>query len=74
MTYCRRSIESIASLFDPEVAFTNDEPLPRPLLNADLSRLPSLVLNKQGEVEGADQPSFVDNLAKLVAHGALRII
>jgi hypothetical protein len=61
-------------LFDAEAPFSADEPLPRPLLNADLSRIPTLVLNKQGEVEGADQPAFMDNVFRLVASGSFKMI
>jgi hypothetical protein len=71
---CRRAVENVHAFFDPEAPFLPDEPLPRPLLNADLSRIPSLALNKQGEMEGADQAAFADGLIKLVANGALKMI
>jgi hypothetical protein len=71
---CRRAIENVAFLFDPETSFSFDEPLPRPLLNADLSRIPTLVLNKQGEVEGIDQPAFLESLLRLIASGSLKMI
>jgi hypothetical protein len=44
------------------------------LLNIDLSRIPSLVMNKHGEVEGASQPSFVNSILRLVASGAARML
>jgi hypothetical protein len=71
---CRRAIENVALLFDPETSFSFDEPLPRPLLNADLSRIPTLVLNKQGEVEGIDQPAFLESLLRLIASGSLKML
>jgi hypothetical protein len=71
---CRRALENVITLCDSEVSFVPDEPLPRPLLNADLSRIPSLVLNKQGDVEGADQPAFVESVLRLIASGALKMI
>ncbi len=71
---CRRAIENVGLLFDPEAAFSVDEPLPRPLLNADLSRIPTLVLNKQGEVEGVDQPAFMESVLRLVASGSLKML
>lgn len=71
---CRRAIENVALLIDPETPFSFDEPLPRPLLNADLSRIPTLVLNKQGEVEGIDQPAFIESLLRLIASGSLKMI
>jgi hypothetical protein len=51
-----------------------DKPLPRLLLNADLSRIPSLVMNKYGEVEGVSKPSFADSILWLVASGAARVL
>jgi hypothetical protein len=74
LAWCRRAIENVVLLFDAEAPFSADEPLPRPLLNADLSRIPTLVLNKQGEVEGADQPAFMDNVFRLVASGSFKMI
>lgn len=71
---CRRAVESVVLLFDAEAPFSSDEPLPRPLLNADLSRIPTLVLNKQGEVEGADQAAFLENVLRLVASGPFKMI
>ena len=67
---CQRALAQVNALFDAEVPFLADEPLPRPLLNIDLSRIPSLVMNKHGEVEGASQPSFADSILRLVASGA----
>ncbi|MBI3304464.1 MAG: hypothetical protein HYZ72_20570 [Deltaproteobacteria bacterium] len=69
---CRRVLENIQILFDPEASFPTEEPLPRPLLYADLLRIPSLVLNDQWEVEDSDQVSLVDGILDLVAHGVLK--
>jgi hypothetical protein len=71
---CRRAVENVVLLFDAEAPFSSDEPLPRPLLNADLSRIPTLVLNKQGEAEGADQPAFMDNVFRLVTSGSFKML
>lgn len=74
LTCCRRAVENVMLLFDAEAPFSPDEPLPRPLLNADLSRIPTLILNKQGEVEGADQPAFMENVLRLVASGSFKML
>lgn len=71
---CQRALEQVRGLFDEDVPFLTDEPLPRPLLNADLSRIPSLVMNKQGEIEGANQPTFADSILRLVASGAAKML
>ena len=70
---CQRALDQVNVLFDTEVPFLVDEPLPRPLLNTDLSRIPSLVMNKHGEVEGAGQPSFADSILRLIAGGSVRM-
>ena len=73
--YCRRAIESVGSNFlILDALFSTDEPLSRPLLNAELSRIPTLTLNKQGDVEGVEQPAFLENLLKLVASGSLKML
>ena len=71
---CRRAVEQVALLFDSEAAFSLDEPLPRPLLNGDLSRIPTLHLNKQGEPEGIEQAAFLENVLRLVASGSLKML
>lgn len=71
---CQRILDQINALFDAEVPFLADEPLPRPLLNTDLSRIPSVVMNKYGEIEGASQPSFADSILRLVASGTVRVL
>ena len=71
---CQRALAQVNALFDAEVPFLADEPLPRPLLNVDLSRIPSLVMNKYGEIEGVSKPSFADSILRLVASGAARVL
>jgi hypothetical protein len=66
---CRRALENVWTLFDPEASFPTEEPLPRPLLHADLLRIPSVTLNDQWELEGSDQESLVDGILSLVANG-----
>lgn len=67
---CRRTIEHLQLLFDPEAVFPSEEPLPRPLLYADLLRIPTVSLNEQWEVEGSDWEALVDGVLELVGHGA----
>lgn len=71
---CRRAVENVVHLFDPDAPFAVDEPLPRPLLNADLSRISTLVLNKQGDVEGVDQAAFLESVLRLVTSGSLKML
>ena len=67
---CRKVLENIHTLFDPEASFPTEEPLPRPLLYADLLRIPSLVLNEQWEVEDSNRDALVDGIVEVVANGA----
>lgn len=71
---CLRAVEQVTAFFDAEVMFLTNEPLPRPLLNSDLSRIPSLVMNKRGEIAGINHPSFADSILRLVAGGAPRVM
>ncbi len=66
---CRRALENIRTLFDPEASFPTEEPLPLPLLYADLLRIPSLALNDQWELEGSDREALLDGILDLVAKG-----
>lgn len=69
---CRRALENLQLLFDPEAAFPTEEPLPRPLLYADLLRIPTVSLNEQWEVEGSDWGALVDGVLDLVANGSTK--
>jgi hypothetical protein len=69
---CRRAIEHLHLLFDPEAVFPSEEPLPRPLLYADLLRIPAVSLNEQWEIEGADWEALADGVLDLVTNGALK--
>jgi hypothetical protein len=67
---CRKVLENIQLLFDPEATFPTEEPLPRPLLYADLLRIPSVALNEQWEVNDSDWEALVDGILELVASAA----
>jgi hypothetical protein len=69
---CRRAIDNLQLLFDPEAPFPAEEPLPRPLLYADLLRIPTVSLNEQWEVEGSDWEALVNGVLELVANGAAK--
>ena len=69
---CRRAIDHLQILFDPEATFPTEEPLPRPLLYADLLRIPTVSLNDQWEVEGSDWEALVDGVLELLANSSAR--
>lgn len=64
---CRRALEQVRTLFDPQITFPTEEPLPRPLLYADLLRIPSLPLNDQWEPEVTDRTIIIDGILELLA-------
>lgn len=63
----RRALENLQLLFDPEAAFPAEEPLPRPLLYADLLHIPTVSLKEQWEVEGSDWEALVDGVLDLIS-------
>ena len=69
---CRRAIDQLQILFDPEAAFPTEEPLPRPLLYADLLRIPTVSLNDQWEVEGSDWEPLIEGVLTLLANSSAR--
>ncbi len=65
---CRRAMDNLYLLFDPEAAFPSEEPLPRPLLYADLLRIPSVSLNDKWEIEGSSWEALMNGILDLVAN------
>ncbi len=64
----RGQTKKIASLFDPDSTFPNDEPRPEHLLNAELLTIPALRLNN--EWEPVDRKfNIYQELLKLIARG-----
>ena len=72
ITCCRRAIDHLQPLFDPEATFPTEEPLPRPLLYADLLRIPTVSLNEQWEVQESDWESLVNGVLELLANSAAK--
>lgn len=70
---CRRALENVHTLFDPEALFPTEEPLPGPLLHADLLRIPSFELNDQWEIEDSRQEALVNGILDLVMNGVRRV-
>jgi hypothetical protein len=64
---CRKALENIRTIFDPEAHLSADEPMPRHLLHADLLHLDALPLNDQWEPEVADPQVMVEGLLTLIA-------
>jgi hypothetical protein len=70
ITYCRRAMEDVLTLFDPEVDLPREEPPADRLLNADLLRLPSVRLDDEwGVAEAAPAPALIDEILRLLHDG-----
>ncbi len=65
---CQRAFDNVKTLFDPQASFPTEEPLPRPLLYADLLRIPAVALNDQWELENTDPEVLIDGILELVAN------
>ncbi|HJY83872.1 MAG TPA: hypothetical protein VKK81_22640 [Candidatus Binatia bacterium] len=64
---CRRVVENIQTLCDPQAFFPTEEPLPKPFLYTDLLRIPSLPINEQWELVVPNHRPVVDGILELVA-------
>jgi len=65
---CRKVVENIRTLLDPQASFPTEEPLPKPFLYTDLLRIPSLPINEQWELEVPNHQPVVDGILGLVAN------
>ena len=63
---CRRVVENIRTLCDPQASFPTEEPLPKPFLYTDLLRIPSLPINEQWELTIPNYRPVVDGILELV--------
>lgn len=63
---CQRAFENVKMLFDPQATFPSEEPLPKPLLYADLLRIPTVTLTDQWELENTDPEAVIDGIFALI--------
>jgi hypothetical protein len=63
---CQRAFDNVKTLFDPQAPFPSEEPLPKPLLYADLLRIPAVTLNDQWELENTDPEALIDGIFALI--------
>lgn len=66
VTCCQRALENIKTLFDPQAPFPSEEPLPKPLLYADLLRIPTVKLTDQWELHDTDPEALIDGIFALI--------
>ena len=64
---CRRAVEDIRRLFDPDATFLDEESLVPHLLQVDFLRIPGLMLNDEWEPVSCEPASVLDALLQLLA-------
>ncbi|MEG4345530.1 sigma-70 family RNA polymerase sigma factor [Microcoleus sp. A003_D6] len=63
---CRKAVEDIGNIFDPDTELPTAEPYPRHILHADLLRMPSMPINDAGELDLANPEAGIDGILELV--------
>ncbi len=63
---CRKAVEDIGNIFDPDTELPTAEPYPRHILHADLLRMPSLPINDDWEMDIANPEAGIDGILELV--------
>ncbi|WP_445301860.1 AAA family ATPase [Microcoleus sp. N9_A1] len=63
---CRKAVEDIANIFDPDTKLSTAEPYARHILHADLLRMPSLPINDAWELDIANPEAGIDGILELV--------
>ena len=63
---CRKAVQDIANIFDPDTELPTTEPDPRHILHADLLRMPSIPINDAWEVDIATPEAGIDGILELV--------
>ncbi|MEP6541268.1 sigma-70 family RNA polymerase sigma factor [Microcoleus vaginatus GB1-A2] len=63
---CRKAVQDIGNIFDPDTELPTTEPDPRHILHADLLRMPSIPINDAWEVDIANAEAGIDGILELV--------
>jgi RNA polymerase sigma factor (sigma-70 family) len=63
---CRKAVQDIGNIFDPDTELPTTEPDPRHILHADLLRMPSIPINDAWEVDIATPEAGIDGILELV--------
>jgi hypothetical protein len=70
LAYCRRAVENVLTLFDPDAELPREEPPADYLLNADLLRLPSVHMDEEwGVAEAPPAPALIGEALRLLRDG-----
>jgi RNA polymerase sigma factor (sigma-70 family) len=66
ITCCRKAVQDIGNIFDPDTELPTTEPDPRHILHADLLRMPSIPINDAWELDIANAEAGIDGILELV--------
>jgi hypothetical protein len=67
LMHCRRALDSIWSLFDPQFALPDAEPDPKLLLYGNLLRVPSITLDYEWIPDSTDRGHILTEVLKVIA-------
>ncbi|WP_445301078.1 AAA family ATPase [Microcoleus sp. D2_18a_B4] len=63
---CRKAVEDIGNIFDPDTELQTAEPYLKHILHADLLRMPSIPINDSWELDIANAEAGIDGILELV--------
>jgi RNA polymerase sigma factor (sigma-70 family) len=63
---CRKAVEDIGNIFDPDTELPTAEPYLKHILHADLLRMPSIPINDAWELDIANAEGGIDGILELV--------
>lgn len=63
---CRKAVEDIGNIFDPDTELPTAEPYLKHILHADLLRMPSIPINDSWELDIANSEAGIDGILELV--------
>lgn len=63
---CRKAVEDIGNIFDPDTELPTAEPYLKHILHADLLRMPSIPINDGWELDIANAEAGIDGILELV--------
>jgi hypothetical protein len=66
---CRRAIENIRILFDPDSPLPSEEPNPKYILHSELLKVPSLPMNEEWEPVIKDPAQVIEQILRHISSG-----
>ncbi|NEO52973.1 MAG: sigma-70 family RNA polymerase sigma factor [Okeania sp. SIO3B5] len=67
---CRKAVEDIRHLFDPDIPLTMGNPNPRHILHAPLLKIPSFSMNEEWELDVFNTEERIERIVETIANGS----